>query len=140
MLSPSNPRPRATALLVSALAAGLLATAPADAAKRAPRVTPGSTYLALGDSVSFGYQEPQVVPAPDYQKASTFQGFPEHLASRLRLKLSNAACPGETSGSLLDAKAQSNGCENRAAGSTAPVYRTSFPLHVRYSGSQIDYA
>src|SRR3954453_10383731 len=124
MLRSLHPRSCAAAVVLAVLAALLLSSATAQAAKR-PRVTPGSTYLALGDSVSFGYQEPQVVPAPDYPRASTFLGFPEHLASRLRLKLSNAACPGETSGSLLDAKAQSNGCENRAPGSTAPVYRTS---------------
>jgi hypothetical protein len=30
-------------------------------------VVPGSQYLALGDSVTFGFMEGQVVPAPDYR-------------------------------------------------------------------------
>src|SRR5919107_2423021 len=94
-------RVRTTAAIVCCLAALLLA-ATASAAKPEPKVTPGSTYLALGDSVSFGYQEPQVVPAPDYAKASNFLGWPEHAARALRLKLVNASCPGETSGSLID--------------------------------------
>src|ERR1700722_19115291 len=44
-------------------------------------ITRGSGYLALGDSVSFGYQEPTVVPAPDYTNAANFVGFPEVIAS-----------------------------------------------------------
>lgn len=38
-------------------------------AKNLP-IVPGSQYLALGDSVAFGYVESQVVPAPDYTKIS----------------------------------------------------------------------
>lgn len=109
----------------------LVAAAPASAARGKP-VARGSTYLALGDSVTFGYQEQQVVPAPDYTHARSFVGYPELLGSALRLRVFNAACPGETSASLVDASAPSNGCEN--------VYRKSFPLHVRYRGSQLAYA
>jgi lysophospholipase L1-like esterase len=110
----------------------------AAAARHVPKVTPGSAYLALGDSVSFGYQEPQVVPKPNYSKASTFLGFPEHLARALHLRVFNASCPGETSASFLNPKAQSYGCEN-FPGSTIG-YRKVYPLHVRYSGSQLSYA
>ena len=80
-----------------------------------------------------------MIPAPDYPKASSFNGYPEILASQLHLKLANVACPGETSASLINASAQSNGCEN-APVAGMPVYRTLFPLHVRYSGSQLGYA
>ena len=100
-------------------------------------VTPGSGYLALGDSVSFGYMEPQVVPAPDYRNAASFPGYPELLGAQLRLKVANAACPGETSSSLIRSTAQSNGCENTIRPGVA--YRRSFPLHVRYSGAQLSY-
>jgi lysophospholipase L1-like esterase len=109
---------------LAALAAGVLA-APASAAPRA-------TYLALGDSITFGYEEPQVVPAPDYAHASTFLAYPEQLGAERRLKVVNVACPGETSASLVNASAPSNGCEN--------AYRAHFPLHVRYKGSQLAYA
>ena len=57
-------------------------------------VTKGSTYLALGDSVTFGYEEQQVVPAPNYQDASSFIAYPELLASELHLTIANAACQG----------------------------------------------
>lgn len=106
-------------------------------------VTPGSDYLALGDSVSFGYRESTTVPAPDYSSAANFVGFPEDVASALGLHLANASCPGETSSSFLSASAQSNGCENHvsATGGLAPGgYRTLYPLHASYTGSQMDYA
>lgn len=124
---------RATAAIACCLAALLLtgtATAGA-AAKPEPKVTPGSTYVALGDSVSFGYQEGDVVPKPDYSKASNFLGWPEHTGRALHLKVVNASCPGETSASLIDPSAQAFGCEN-TAGNKSAAYRRSYPLHVKY--------
>ena len=51
----------------------------------------------------------------------------------------NAACPGETSSSLIDNTAQSNGCEN-TPGKGNVGYRTLYPLHASYSGSQLAFA
>jgi lysophospholipase L1-like esterase len=101
-------------------------------------VTAGSTYLALGDSVTFGYEEPQVLPTPNYLVASNFLGYPELLGSELHLNVVNAACPGETSASFIHTRAQSNGCENTVTG-TVP-YRTAFPLHASYTGPQLAFA
>jgi lysophospholipase L1-like esterase len=96
------------------------------------------TYLALGDSVAFGYVPPEAVPAPKYLVAHSFVGYPEYLAQQLHERVSNASCPGETTASLLIAGAQSNGCENSPG---SPVgYRTLYPLHVQYRGTQINYA
>ena len=106
-----------------AVAATITATTP---------VTRGSEYLALGDSVTFGYQEPTTVPAPDYQAQASLPGFPEHLGSELHISVTNLACPGETSGSLISVRALSNGCEN--------TYRKLYPLHTKYSGAQLSYA
>jgi lysophospholipase L1-like esterase len=102
-------------------------------------ITKGSGYLALGDSVTFGYEEKQVVPAPNYPDASSFVAYPQLLGQELHLTVANAACPGETSSSLIDATAQSNSCEN-TPGAGSVGYRTMFPLHVSYSGSQLSYA
>jgi lysophospholipase L1-like esterase len=102
-------------------------------------VTGGTRYLALGDSVTFDYQEPTVVPTPNYHKASTFLGYPEMLGSELHLRVVNVACPGETSASLIKPSAPSNGCENSVTPG-AVLYRKSFPLHVHYNGSQLGYA
>jgi lysophospholipase L1-like esterase len=140
------------AMLVMVCCLGLLAAASGQALakshKHKPKkptinthtaVTKGSTYLALGDSVTFGYEEAQVVPAPNYPDATSFLGYPEILGSELHLKVVNAACPGETSASLINATAQSNGCENTPGGGNVG-YRTKFPLHASYSGSQLAFA
>ena len=142
MTSPALLRRLAVLLLTSALLAAAL-TSTASAARRrtptaAPAVTPntpvarGSGYLALGDSVTFGYQEPSVVPAPDYKHASSLTGYPELVGAALHLKVTNLACPGETSASLINVTAPNLGCEN--------AYRKSYPLHVRYPGSQLSAA
>jgi lysophospholipase L1-like esterase len=133
-------------LLLSAAAASVLFIAPAVAAakpKHKPSskplpVTRGSQYLALGDSVNFGYMEPQVVPPPDYSTASSLVGYPELVGSALHLQVANASCPGETSASLVNSSAPSNGCENRPT--PGVNYRQNFPLHVKYKGSQLAYA
>ena len=90
-----------------------------------------NNYLALGDSVSFGYNPLLVQPgvSPD-----VFVGFPQ-LASDLfrpKLKVFNASCPGETSTSLITGTRPDNGCQN---------YRQYIgALHVAYGGSQLQYA
>jgi lysophospholipase L1-like esterase len=120
--------------------AGLVAvTTPALATSLEDRpshgTTTGGTYLALGDSVPFGF----IGNAPSlYPDAENFVGYPELLADEWRLRLLNASCPGETTASFIDATAQSNGCENSLV---SPIgYRDQFPLHVSYRGSQLHYA
>jgi lysophospholipase L1-like esterase len=61
------------------------------------------------------------------------------VGAALRLNVTNAACPGETSSSFINTFAPSNGCTNSGTGSTA-AYRSSFPLHVRYKGPQLSFA
>ena len=80
-----------------------------------------------------------MVPAPNYRNAAGFFGYPELAADALHLKVANAACSGETSSSLINPKAQSNGCEN-SPGHPGVGYRTQFPLHVKYKGSQLAFA
>jgi lysophospholipase L1-like esterase len=110
---------------------------PASVASQPP-ITAGSNYLALGDSVTFGYQEPTAIPTPDYNDPSSLVGFPEDIASDLDVNVNNAACPGETSSSFVNDTLQSNGCETQPNGS--PGYRAAFPLHVSYSRSQLRHA
>lgn len=134
-----------TVVAVGVVLAALLALVPfaqartgAKAPRQAPKVTlhtpvsAGSRYLALGDSVTFGYQEATVLPSPNYHDASSFLGYPDHLGAQLHLKVTNAACPGETSASLINATAPNLGCEQ--------AYRKAFPLHVSYKGAQLAFA
>jgi lysophospholipase L1-like esterase len=124
-------------ILAGGFAAGSLLLTTTSAAAGA-RVTHASRYLALGDSVAFGYEESSVVPAPNYANAASFRAYPEQLGSRLRLKVANAACPGETSASFINPAAQSLGCRSLPGG--RPGYRTVYPLHLRYTGSPLRYA
>ena len=118
--------------VVAALGAGPTSANPVNGSAA------NGTYLALGDSVAFGYVPPNALPPPNYLDAHSFVGYPEFLAQQLDEHVSNASCPGETTSSMLEAGAQSNGCENEPG---SPVgYRTLFPLHAQYRGTQVDYA
>jgi lysophospholipase L1-like esterase len=102
-----------------------------------PKVVAGSRYLALGDSVAFGFREANAIPTNknDYTKPKTFVGYPEDVARNLGLRVANLACPGESSGSLISPKRASNGCENHFNGTKQVTggYATAFPLHVKYA-------
>ena len=101
-----------------------------------PKVKAGSRYLALGDSVPFGFRESNAIPTTknDYSKPKTFIGYPEDVAKNLGLKVANLACPGETTSSLINPKKPSNGCENHFDGTKQVPggYATMHPLHVKY--------
>jgi lysophospholipase L1-like esterase len=125
-------------VLVVAVAVTVAGAAGAASAKSLRGPGKHGTYLALGDSVAFGYVPPNAVPAPNYLDARSFVGYPELLAEQLKERVTNASCPGETSTSMLVAGAPSFGCENQPGSSVG--YRTLFPLHVRYRRTQMQFA
>ena len=88
------------------------------------------TYLALGDSVAFGFDPTVAAPTPD-----KFTGYPEVVAAVQHLLKSkkevNAACPGETSTSFLVAGAPDNGCQQ---------FKAIIGLHTNYTGTQAQFA
>ena len=108
------------------------------ASTHANAATAARDYLALGDSVTFGYRESNTTPPPNYLKAATFVSYAEDTAAALGFHVANASCPGETSLSLTTKGVQSNGCENVPGGGSG--YRSAFPLHVSYKGTQLQYA
>src|SRR3954453_16612566 len=130
-------RARQLVLVLLAVAGLVGGTTPAlaasDAASDATRH--GPAYLALGDSVPFGYigNRPDLYPDPD-----NLVGYPDRVADEFDLRLRNPSCPGATTDSFIDPAAQSNGCENRLDSDIG--YRDLYPLHVTYEGSQLDYA
>src|SRR5450631_470122 len=87
-----------------------------------------SAFLALGDSVVFGY-----IAADGYAYVNprNFVGYPEYVGGDLRLDTANAACPGETTSSFISLTGDDNGCR---------PYRASFPLHASYTSTQLDFA
>ncbi|MET0591950.1 MAG: SGNH/GDSL hydrolase family protein [Polyangiaceae bacterium] len=84
-------------------------------------------YLALGDSIAFGFNPLVTTP----QVPSSYKGYPEVIGTILPNSVTNASCPGETSGSLLSASAPDNGCRN---------FKAAFSLHADYEGTQIAFA
>jgi len=106
--------------LLSAAVLFVLAAAPASA------TSGGDSYLALGDSVPFGFN-----PLLDASNASNFVGYPEIVAQRLNIEEVNATCPGEATGGFLSLTGTDNVCR---------PYRSAFPLHASYSGTQMAFA
>ena len=96
------------------------------------------TYLALGDSVPFGFR---MADTKDFPTPASFTGYPELLAPDLHLRLLNASCPGETTASFTNTSARAFGCENSPQ-SALFGYRAVYPLHVTYAlpEPQLDYA
>lgn len=89
---------------------------------------PGRAYLALGDSVTFGF----IANAGfEYVNPNNFIGFPNYIAQTLKLSDTNASCPGETTGSFLSSTAPDDGCR---------FFRSQAPLHVSYTSTQLDFA
>ena len=84
--------------------------------------------LALGDSVVFGF----ITQAGfEYVNPDNFIGYPEYLNVFDDVDFTNAACPGETTGSFLSSTAPDNGCRN---------FRSLAPLHVAYGSTQFNFA
>jgi len=78
----------------------------------------GPRYLALGDSVSFGF----ITQAGfEYVNANNFIGFPTYAGQGAKLNVVNAACPGETTGSFLSSSAPDDALSRipRCQGTTA---------------------
>jgi lysophospholipase L1-like esterase len=84
-------------------------------------------YLALGDSLAFGYS-----PYGEPADPAGYVNYADMTARSLRDRLTNAACPGETSSHFIDLEGPDHGCG---------VWRFGFgaPLHVDYTTSQLDF-
>jgi lysophospholipase L1-like esterase len=85
-------------------------------------------YLALGDSVVFGY----ITQAGfEYGNPDNFVGYPDYAARLLSLTATNAACPGEATSGFLSSTGADNGCR---------AFRQLAPLHVAYGSTQMVFA
>src|SRR5580700_6076334 len=86
------------------------------------------TYLALGDSIAFGFNPTLFSPTLPTPTPSDFVGYPEVVAQVEHLLQSkkevNAACPGETSASFWIAGALDNGCMDPGPSGQPPFKTT----------------
>ena len=83
-------------------------------------------YLALGDSVAFGYNPVAAADPVAQKKISSFVGYPE-LIGLAGIRETNASCEGETSGSFIDVRSPDNGCQAWKAAGDA--------MHTTYAGA-----
>lgn len=118
-------RRRLVALSIVLLAT--LAGALPAAASREGADNPGHYYLALGDSLAYGFQLGKFLAQLPNVNAATFNtGYVDDFAALLRtvqdpIGTANFGCPGETTASYFV------GCAYHAGG---------YPLHDTYSGPQ----
>jgi lysophospholipase L1-like esterase len=117
--------------LLSAAFLFVLAALPASANEG--RGDDQAGYLALGDSVAFGYS-PLLVHAGLAGNPAVFVGYPDIVARSMDLHLVNASCPGETTGGFLSiTNKQDYACLGYR-------FQFGFPLHVSYPGAQLAFA
>ena len=120
---------RLRTIAIAAAIVGLLAGTSSAFASSGNQDFPGHYYLALGDSLAYGYQQAKFdagVAAGHLDAAAFNTGYVDDFAAMVRavqdpLPTVNFGCPGETTASYFTACAFS-----RAGG----------PLHNSYAGSQ----
>lgn len=114
------------ALAVAAVAVGVMSAGGSGVV--ASEHEDENSYLALGDSVVFGYI---TADGPAYVNPKNFTGYPDFVGQALRLQTVNASCPGEATGGFLfppgNPGFNDNGC--------VTGFRARFPLHVSYNGA-----
>lgn len=117
----------------SIAAAGALVLAPAAGARNV-----GSTYLAVGDSLTYGFHEAQFAKEyPAVNPANYHEGFVDDFGATLKffnrnLQIINDGCPGETTETAINGAGP--GLEEYCAGGPTG---TPFPrvwLHHPYTG------
>ncbi len=64
-------------------------------------------YLALGDSVAFGYIRDAGFA---YVNAENFVGYPDYVAAALSFTETSASCPGEATTGFISLTGADNGC------------------------------
>lgn len=92
-------------------------------AGRGGRPAAGGQYLALGDSVPFGYSP----LTPIGSDPSRYVGYPQFAARSLGLTATDLSCPGQTSSSYLSLDGDDNGCF---------TFRATSRLHTDYTTAQ----
>jgi lysophospholipase L1-like esterase len=128
-------------LCVAVVAAlGALVLAPAAGAKG-----PGSTYLALGDSLAYGYHQAQFqneLKEKGFVEAANFDdGYVDDFGAALRLlnpklQIVNDGCPGETTETFIHGSGP-YGPAYCAGGPTGSPFPKAF-LHHPYPGTQLE--
>jgi lysophospholipase L1-like esterase len=127
-----------TRLLVCAAAIAVLGAMSFAPAASAASV--GSTYLALGDSLAYGYHQAQFLSEyPNIHPANFNDGYVDDFGTALKfvnkkLTLINDGCPGETTETLMNGAGGPYTGSYCAGGPTGTPFPYAF-LHHPYSGN-----
>jgi lysophospholipase L1-like esterase len=95
-----------------------------------PGHSESTSYLALGDSITFGYSpllEDPWIP-------SRFVGYPEIIGRRHDVTVTNLGCPGQTAQALVSLTAVDNGCFDARKFARRAGFQL---LHADYRGTQL---
>lgn len=131
---------RLFACVLAVAALGTLALAPAADAGGV-----GNTYLALGDSLAYGYHQAQFqeeLKTKGFVEASNFDdGYVDDFGATLKLlnpnlQIINDGCPGETTETMIKGSGP-YGPEFCAGGPTGSPFPKTF-LHHAYPGTQLE--
>jgi lysophospholipase L1-like esterase len=132
-------RARLTACIAALAALGALVLAPAAGAEGV-----GSTYLALGDSLAYGYHQAQFqeeLKEKGFVNPANFNdGYVDDFGATLKLlnpklQVVNDGCPGETTETMI--KGSGVGSAYCAGGPTGSPFPKAF-LHHSYPGTQLE--
>jgi len=107
--------------VVAAGALGALVVVPTAGAAKV-----GSTYLAIGDSLTYGFHEAQFAKEyPNINPANYHQGFVDDFAADLKflhpgLQVINDGCPGETTETAINGSGVEGYCAGGPTGTPFP--------------------
>jgi lysophospholipase L1-like esterase len=122
--------------VVSLIAVGALVSAPAAGAAN---IVTGSTYLALGDSLAYGYHAAQFAKEyPSVNPANYEEGYVNDFGAALKLinpklQIINDGCPGETTETFINGPGAPYTGAYCAGGPTGTPFPYVF-LHHPYTG------
>jgi len=112
---------RRLSILLAAAALVVAVAAPGAAVANSRPVE----YLALGDSLAFGYN-----PNESPYDTAKFSGYPDPTNDMLGDTVTNLSCPGETSSHFIDLAGADHGCGFWR-------FTAQAPLQYEYSGTQL---
>jgi hypothetical protein len=115
------------AVLVVAIVASTVGVPSAQATERHDQAR---GYIALGDSVTFGFSPLLADPWIPEQ----FVGYPEIIGRRTGWPVTNLGCPGQTAQALVSLTAVDNGCFDARAQASEAGFSL---LHADYPGTQL---
>jgi lysophospholipase L1-like esterase len=99
---------RKALLVVAALALAACSNESSSASTSSDDMSeaPKGEVLALGDSITFGFDPSKVDP-------TKYRGYAEMVADSLGVGITNGSCPGEATGHFLAADGQDRGCKKQ---------------------------